>query len=108
MKEIWEDKGRWHAKYKHNYAITATQGEAENKVRQWKGLAVTSIAPSEPCPQCGVVDCGCPPGECDCEPAEDKEKIAGAIVEESILEADTDDDGIITKEEIADWAEKNG
>ena len=89
MKEIWEDKGRWHAKYKHNYAITATQGEAENKVRQWKGLAVKDAPAPEP-----VV--------------EEKEKIAGAIVEESILDADTDDDGVITKEEIADWAEKHG
>jgi hypothetical protein len=91
MKEIWEDKGRWHAKYKHNYAITATQGEAENKVRQWKGLAVKADwAPMQ------------------AEVVPEKEKIAGAIVEESILDADTDDDGIITKEEIADWAEKNG
>ena len=90
MKEIWEDKGRWHAKYKHNYAITATQGEAENKVRQWKGLAVKDTP--EPAP--AVV--------------EEREKIAGAIVEESILEADTNDDGVLTKEEIADWAEKNG
>lgn len=89
MKEIWEDKGRWHAKYKHNYAITATQAEAENKVRQWKGLAVKDMPDPEP-----VV--------------EEKEKIAGAIVEESILDADTDDDGVITKEEIADWAEKHG
>lgn len=89
MKEIWEDKGRWHAKYKHNYAITATQGEAENKVRQWKGLAVKDTPAPEP-----VV--------------EEKEKIAGAIVEESILDADTDDDGVITKEEIATWADKHG
>lgn len=89
MKEIWEDKGRWHAKYKHNYSITATQAEAENKVRQWKGLAVKDMPAPEP-----VV--------------EEKEKIAGAIVEESILDADTDDDGVITKEEIADWAEKHG
>lgn len=97
MKEIWEDKGRWHAKYKHNYAITATQGEAENKVRQWKGLAVKDAPAPEPvAPMHDEVV------------YEEKEKIAGAIVEESILEADTDDDGVITKEEIADWAEKHG
>jgi len=93
MKEIWEDKGRWHAKYKHNYAITATQGEAENKVRQWKGLAVKDTPEPAPAPEPVV---------------EEREKIAGAIVEESILEADTNDDGVLTKEEIADWAEKNG
>ena len=95
MKEIWEDKGRWHAKYKHNYAITATQGEAENKVRQWKGLAVKDTPAPAPAPAPEPV-------------VEEKEKIAGAIVEESILEADTNDDGVLTKEEIADWVEKDG
>ena len=93
MKEIWEDKGRWHAKDKHNYAITATQDEAENKVRQWKGLAVKDTPAPEPM---------------QAEVVYEKEKIAGAIVEESILAADTDDDGVITKEEIANWAEKHG
>lgn len=93
MKEIWEDKGRWHAKYKHCYAITATQTEAENKVRQWKGLAIKDTPAPEPMHD---------------EVVYEKEKIAGAIVEESILAADTDDDGIITKEEIANWADKHG
>lgn len=96
MKEIWEDKGRWHAKYKHNYAITATQTEAENKVRQWKGLAVKDTPAPEPVAP--IHD----------EVVSEKEKIAGAIVEESILDADTDDDGVITREEIANWAEKHG
>jgi hypothetical protein len=96
MKEIWEDKGRWHAKYKHNYAITATQTEAENKVRQWKGLAVKDTPASEPV------------APMHDEVVSEKEKIAGAIVEESILDADTDDDGVITREEIANWAEKHG
>ena len=36
-------------------------------------------------------------------PAEEQEKTVGAIVEESILAADADDDGIITKEEISNW-----
>ena len=92
MKEIWEDKGRWHAKYKHNYTIVATEAEAVNRVRGWKGLSVKAIAP-EPAPEPVV---------------EKREKIAGAIVEESILDADTNDDGVLTKEEIADWVEKDG
>lgn len=96
MKEIWEDKGRWHAKYKHNYAITATQNEAENKVRQWKGLAIKDTPAPEPV------------APMHDEVVYEKEKIAGAIVEESILDADTDDDGVITREEIANWAEKHG
>jgi len=33
----------------------------------------------------------------------DEPKITGAIVEESILEADANDDGIITKEEVENW-----
>ena len=94
MKEVWEDKGRWHAKYKHNYTIVATEAEAVNRVRGWKGLSVKAIAPApEPAPEPVV---------------EEREKIAGAIVEESILEADTNDDGVLTKEEIADWVEKDG
>ena len=96
MKEIWEDKGRWHAKYKHNYATTATQDEAENKVRQWKGLAIKDTPAPEPV------------APMHDEVVYEKEKIAGAIVEESILDADTDDDGVITREEIANWAEKHG
>ena len=97
MKEIWEDKGRWHAKYKHCYAITATQTQAENKVRQWKGLDYTTYTPA-PKPVAPMHD----------EVVYEKEKIAGAIVEESILDADTDDDGVITREEIANWADKHG
>ena len=96
MKEVWEDKGRWHAKYKHNYTIVATEAEAINRVRGWKGLSVKATAPApapEPAPEPVV---------------EEREKIAGAIVEESILEADTNDDGVLTKEEIADWVEKDG
>jgi hypothetical protein len=30
-------------------------------------------------------------------------KVTGAIVEESILEADANDDGILTKEEVENW-----
>ena len=33
----------------------------------------------------------------------EKPKVTGAIVEESILEADANDDGIITKEEVSNW-----
>ena len=33
----------------------------------------------------------------------EKPKVTGAIVEESILEADANDDGILTKEEVSDW-----
>ena len=34
---------------------------------------------------------------------DEKPKVTGAIVEESILEADANDDGIITKEEVSNW-----
>jgi len=80
MKEIWEDRGRWHAKYKTNYAIVATEEEAKAKVLQWKGLAA---------------------------PVASEEKIVGAIVEESILDADLDDDGIIEKAELKEWLSKS-
>lgn len=33
----------------------------------------------------------------------EKPKVTGAIVEESILEADANDDGILTKEEVENW-----
>jgi len=33
----------------------------------------------------------------------EKPKVTGAIVEEAILEADANDDGIITKEEVSNW-----
>lgn len=34
---------------------------------------------------------------------DEKPKITGAIVEESILEADANDDGILTKKEVSNW-----
>ena len=34
---------------------------------------------------------------------DEKPKVTGAIVEESILEADANDDGILTKEELSNW-----
>lgn len=34
---IWEDKGRWHVLFEKNYAIVATESEAEEKLRVWKG-----------------------------------------------------------------------
>lgn len=34
---IWEDKDRWHVLFEGNYAIVATEKEAEEKLRAWKG-----------------------------------------------------------------------
>lgn len=34
-------------------------------------------------------------------------KLAGAIIEEDILEADVDNDGVISIDEVHDWVEKN-
>ena len=34
---------------------------------------------------------------------DEKSKVTGAIIEESLLAADANDDGILTKEEVSDW-----
>jgi hypothetical protein len=34
---------------------------------------------------------------------DEKPKVTGAIVEESLLAADANDDGILTKEEVENW-----